>query len=377
MVKTGYKHKTSYFGDAGELYCASLFQMAKIDNGSRRPDLITSEGLSKALSIEVKSSRPSNMPVHIGSLFYAMLPLNDVGETNTLTRQEFQEAIRAYDPKTTRTDEINRVYFNFNSRVDGLKARDLQHPFSGLRFQYGDQFLVPARYVVSEFASLDFLLEKERAEMKSVSDSLDYVRESILDHALKPEEEGSKNRRDWRRFNRLTFAQFVPELELNPNKDAIERAKKRADTLRRVFPGVDNLLKGRIEGPNGTSIYYLAEREDQEVIERMSRVIEERKKALEKIIEERKKAEELLEKAKISWQPTFEDSPEKIPEKGFSYDLGNSYTPRQIGKMVRLCSFLMPGERLITHGIEKSYEIVDPEEQALREEELFSDAVPF
>ena len=146
MVRKETSYQCSVFGDDAERYLASLFLLSINPHGSRRPDLLSNNGLYRPkLSIEVKSglekgkkSKRSKGVMVSYQLHYAITSQEDYaailpGERLRLTGLLFDQLLESVTPTA--------YYYALIARTDGLRSDDLVHEYSPVRMRWGNVFL--------------------------------------------------------------------------------------------------------------------------------------------------------------------------------------------------------------------------------------------
>jgi hypothetical protein len=346
-MKEGCKHKTGYFGSAGEAYCASLFQMVRVHDGFSRPDLITdNEEYQVPLAVEVKSGKDFKSVINIGSLFYTFMPLTASGEPTNLSEEDFRELINDFDPNKSvkRSSSLSRVYFDSLSRKDIITAKELQNPFSSIRFQWGDQFLVPGEYAFSAFVVSDFM-RRGRSQGMTLEKMARNIKENLFHIATETWERQSSGTHDYQNMNCIDMRYFFERDDSLMGKG---HSRERVGFMRQLYPQVDNLIPVLIPGPNGTQIKILSSKEDLPLFKVLRKIVDLRKPLLEQVAQKRKLAEKLLQKTRFVWQRDFGDIYDlrTEPEKNFKKtgaDL-NAYSREELVLLARLQNWLLPGE---------------------------------
>lgn len=328
-MKDGYKHKTGYFGSGGELYVERLFDMIHIDNGHSRPDLITADKkFNPPLAIEVKSSgEPNKCDMNLGSLRYCIFNLDASGDSLMMQESEVEEVIMGYDPNKPSSGVV--VYFDALRRVDGLAAKDLTHPFSSLRFKYGNHFIVPAGYVFASFVVGDM--------MRTPGNTLEESRRQVLERLVGTEIHGwDDTHRQGCDFQNMP----IQDIKYFLTKDEgvlTKQGKLRVDSIRRLLPSIDDYITMTISGPNQTQVYVMATKKDVPLLQQLERAVRRRKKTVEGIIREREETLPLLDRATSSWQQCFNSILDSnAPTENIVMSLTDTYTPNELARLNRL-----------------------------------------
>lgn len=339
-MKSTYKHKQGIFGTDSENYISRLFMMAKNPNGSRRPDLISlNKRFKPNFSVEVKSGKSAKGIMVDYQLHYSITSEQDyinlfgefplegsgeyLGENWGTINPFFNKKAVAY-------------YYNLVDRVDGLKAGDIDRPFSSVKLKWGDQFMVPDDFAFYTFAcacsrrtgnDIEKIVVSLKEQMKE-----DCLNECPLDYTVRKGETNS-----WQNIDgRDILSIFHNDMSL-----ATRYGKERIERLAGVYD-LDELKRIQIHGPNKTEIYILAKSEHQRLMNgQLRKVVKERREILEEIIEERKEAEELLNKITVkNYQGLFEGF-------GDLKILQSNLTREEILKLERLCNWMIEGEEKI------------------------------
>lgn len=294
-MKWGYKNSTVTFGDDAEAYVSRLFVMMRNPNGSRRPDLISVNGRYKPkLSLEVKSGRARKGVLVDYQLHYAITTGGDYRELFGLDSENPTGILDGLDLSGSLPEKSVAYYYDIVDRVDGMKSEDMREKFANIKLNWGDQFIVPHRFGFYAFAV--FKHRRTGMPLRQVIDSLwKLIREDVLAGSTTNYEQ-RKNSQSWQDLHgRDALAIF-----LNDNSIATEDGKMRIELMQEVYPGMDDLKRVHIQGPNGTSIYVLAEPEHYRLFdEQLRKTVDERREMIERITRQRKGALSLLERVGI------------------------------------------------------------------------------
>lgn len=299
-MKRGYKHNTSVSGTDSEYYAASLFMMLRNPNGMRRPDLISVPDLyTPEISIELKSGKQMKGVLCESQLHYAVTLSEDYsylfGEEANKKLEGLLPRLKNGSPTTIHfpADDI-AFYYGFINRDGSLTAGDLDIPFASIRIEWGDQFIVPHMYGFYTFAV---------ARHMRTGESLGNIVTSLVSTIHEDVRDGCSHYAD-RRADKQAWQNIHGYDILSIFHNNLEIAKrpfgvKRIDALRRVYPAVDDLKRIQIEGPNGTTIYVLAEPEHENLWDYQIRsVVNNRRSVIDAVAAERMRAKRLLKKVK-------------------------------------------------------------------------------
>lgn len=284
---------TAHFGNDAEYYTSYLFSMTKNPNGHRRPDLISINGDYKPkLSIEVKSGAKMKGVMVDYQLHYAVT-----------SEQDYQELFGESPPiKTGVLPGMNitsgalpqqsiAYYYNVLDRVDGLRADNLDKPFSTIKIKWGNHYIVPAEYAFNAFAVARHMRTKEDLGT-IVSDLHEKIKSDVVMQTSHYENR-KKDPNSWQDIHsRDILAFFKGDDELTT-----EQGKTRVKVMRDIYPEVDKLDRIKIRAPCKTNIYILAKPEHRYLFDKqMRRVVNRNRPILEEVASERAKAEPLLDK---------------------------------------------------------------------------------
>jgi hypothetical protein len=162
-------------GSGGELYVASLFGgLTIINNGNNMPDLKSRKGqFTKPLLLEVKAGKGREGISVNYQLHYSIRTRSDFD--TVLGSHLRDDAIRSFDPE----DAPSLMYYSFPRRIDCVAGNDFNHSFTSLLLEWGDQYLVPGRFVFYNFAAR--LAMSEKIGLLSALDQVeDLTRGSIV-----------------------------------------------------------------------------------------------------------------------------------------------------------------------------------------------------
>lgn len=295
----GFSGARRIFGEAGEFYTASLFQMVKNPNGDRRPDLSSFDGrYDPHWLLEVKSGLAMKGVISDYQLHYAIT-------TSAVYRELFRQ-----DPPERRIStelfpdqpllqegilapgEAVPYYYCVLDRVDDLTCEAVKSFRDSVRCKWGDLFIAPA-----EFAFYSFVI------FRAGRDKVDP--EELIPKTM------AKMQKDAAEWNPQDYAQTKGHayswqniegrdiLAVFEGKDSIatDDGQKRRIPFYRKHMKMDTWERIKIPGPNGTTLYILAKPEDNQLFEvQARRTVAERIPVLEKITKERADAIPLLAK---------------------------------------------------------------------------------
>ncbi|MAF50830.1 MAG: hypothetical protein CMH64_01940 [Nanoarchaeota archaeon] len=269
--KRGYKHNTSVFGTDAENYVSRLFMMMRNPNGSRRPDLITMDGMfDPRLSFELKSGLNGKGVLVDYQLHYAFTLDRDYWEVfgeESPKRKEESGMLAGLDwEKTRKLGEIPGIayYYNIIERVDGIKAEGVDKPLSSIQLKWGNQCIVP-----HEFGFYNFVACMAHRTGGEEKDIIEYLMGRIKSDVVGESGDYSKRKdnQSWQSIHsRDIMALYTKDWLLTT-----PQGRKRVDKLKRLYPGIDDLKRIEIPGPNGTKIYVLANPEHEKLFDEQLR----------------------------------------------------------------------------------------------------------
>lgn len=344
-MKNGYKHKTGIFGTAAENYVSRLFMLLRNPNGDRRPDLVSIDGrYNPVLSLEVKSGRKKKGVLVDYQLHYAVTTeqayMELFGEKppkREITASLFPESSM---PETSRLLPGDPVayYYCLIDRIDELKADDIDRPYSSIKCQWGDMFIVPPEFAFYSFAACR--VKRSGEEMDKVVDELkEMVERDSVSWSSANYNQRKGHIYSWQNLQGRDI-QAVFEDDLNV---ATIDGKDRINLISQAWPTIKNLKRIKMSGPNDTSIYVLANPEDKSLFHSQVRnTIETRTPIIEKVYRARNRAVPLLDGI-----PLFGCT------NGLLFDQGawakraakNSLSISEIMKLERLVNWLDKGEK--------------------------------
>jgi len=282
------------FGTDAERYISRLFLLMQNPNGTRRPDLISGNGIyNPLLSIEVKSGYEKGI-LTLNQLHYALTSSQDYLEVfgEELPEREtdgFLEGVdwREYLPPLLGGGGA-AYYYNLVTRKNNIHNKDLDKPWSAIKLVWGNQFIFPHPLAYAVFVS-------ERARRSEVNlkecerDVLEKVQRNILD-------ENSAQEHSKEDYQNVYFSDLRAIFEGNEGLTT-ELGKTRLDYVRQIYPGVDDLKKLQFQGPNGSIIYALVSKEDYNLFNNQIRkVLDRRVPVLDSVFRRRARAVRLLDR---------------------------------------------------------------------------------
>lgn len=299
FMKDGYKHKTSLFGNAAENYVSRLFMLMKNPNGRRRPDLVSiDQRYEPILSVEVKSGAKRKGILVDYQLHYSIT-----------TTQAYRELFGEDPPKrTTKTElfgeqEITQsdrllpgdpiaYYYAVLDRVDKLRAKDIDRPFSTIKCKWGDMFLAPADFAFYSFVACR-VKRTDEDPAKVIPELKDMMKRDALSWKATNYDQRKGHIYSWQNIHgRDMLAIFQNDMSI-----ATVKGRDRIRIIGDHYVGLSKLNRFLIQGPNGTKIYVLANPEDNNLFDvQLRKTVSERVPILERVARARKRAIPLLEK---------------------------------------------------------------------------------
>lgn len=293
-MKQGRKDSTSKFGNDSEFYVSSLLMMVKNPNGTRRPDLVAMrDTFDPRLTIEMKSGRYNKGILNDSQLHYAVTLEEDYVELFGEEPPEGNGLLKGADWRGVRRGIPSQgvaYYYNVVERADELNSFDVSLPFHTIRLRWGDQFIIP-----HEMGFYYFAIGKARRSGKPIKEVMEGLFK-IIKHDVDEKSSHYLERRDtqsWQNiYTRDIKALFYDDLSLTSRKP---NGVTRIEELKKIYPEVEDLERIAIEGPNGTTIYVLAEPRHKELfVDQVAATVRVRRSTLESITVEREECEELL-----------------------------------------------------------------------------------
>lgn len=294
-MKSGYKHATSIFGTDSEYYASSLFMMMKNPNGSRRPDLITmGNAFNPKLSIELKSGRDKKGVLLDYQLHYAVTLHRDYPEL--FDEEDTDDTLPGLNldsiGPSSSTPGI-AYYYDLVNRVDDVTSTQLDVPYAQIMLRWGDQYVVP-----HEFGFYNFVVAKMMRTGEPLEDAIMYVLDVMKLHAngrVKDFDE-KKGSSSWQNIN----GRDITSIFFNDMSLATRYGRERIEKMYNSYPGLSSLVRISIDGPNGTTLYILANPEHRDLFDvQLRAVVNKRRGVIEDLTEERAYAQSLLEKIKL------------------------------------------------------------------------------
>jgi hypothetical protein len=249
MTKLRYKHKTSVPGTDSEYYLSRLFLMLRNFNGSNRPDLVTPDGLyNPRFSLESKSGKARKVVLNEDQFQYVFTAQEDYdyGWRDPLFRDQFKEdEKRIFDHISTygkeKIDFPIPLYYVTIGREDKLRAENLNTPFSSIKFNWGDLYLLPSEMVFHLFATNRVTREKG---LKAKLDDIQQI-ENKMRATIKAQISGEYYYREARSNSSFWQSLSLRALEALFEKDDTISFKKKGklqyNLLHEVFPRLENL----------------------------------------------------------------------------------------------------------------------------------------
>ncbi len=340
MVKKGYKHKTASFGNDAEFYASRLFKMLRNPQGSRRPDLITTNGtFDPRLSIELKSGRGKKGVLVDYQLHYAVNTIDDYitlfGEKPS-PKKRFLQGLENLWEKVTMQDNV-AYYYGLLNREDKVTSRDLDRPFSTIKINWGDFWLIP-----HELGFYGFAISRHMRTKEPIPEIVAELKAMIK----KDVEEGSGeynkrkgHKQSWQNIHtRDIEAIFEGDLDI-----ATKKGKQRIELMLEHYEQLPDLKKIKIPGPRRTNIYILSEPKHKTLFNTsFNEIIEERTPIINKIQKRRKQDEKLLEEI-----TPIEDTPlidlADIPSSNARFSFGK-LSKEQLKRLQRDSHWIDKGE---------------------------------
>lgn len=393
MAKDGYKHKTSVPGTDAEYYVMRLLMMLKNPNGGNRPDFITPDGLySPRFSIELKSGKGRKVVLNEDQFQYIFTAQDDyhIGWRDTFFEDQYSsgekellEKVMCYGKEEVELDVP--LYYAAIARDDKLMAKDLDRPFSSIRFNWGDIYVVPSEMAFHMFSINRAFREKDvRANLQDVKKAEEKMRTSIVAQLT-----GSYDYRGARTDSNFWQSLSLRSLESFFAKDRDlafrDKGKMKYDMLQEIYPQIEDFGRLRINGNRDSSINMLFKPEHKNLFEnQLSSVISQRLKPLEKIIEERERSRDLLNYLTLTYREgLFQTTiPDEVPTQ-FKHQILNDISQEDMVKLNRLTRWLAPGEKEVKQQLaeyegRQSEEVFMPEELVRHPlEDFVDDSVPF
>lgn len=325
----GFESSRALFGNDSEAYVSSLFKMARNPNGSRRPDLLSINGrLTPKLSIELKSSTSNRGSMVDAQLHYGITTGRDYKELFGEEMPDLEEGnlfsqCEKFQDQSPNGKRQVAYYYGLIKRLDGLKLREVQEPYSEVRLKWGDITLVPHHFAFASYA-----VQRSMKTGEPIEEVLKNLREVILRQAR-------GERAPVKGYETSRYIQGKDDRRTNPNgwfdlhgrdilaiyneteEELDDKSKKRIELMRKAFPSLEKLVKiSEIDGPNKSVIRVLAEPTHQELFDlQLRRIVLERKEAIEKISKRREEASRFLEGLRNPEEQIALISNECLPQK--------------------------------------------------------------
>ncbi len=345
-MKRGYKHNTNVSGTDSEFYASSLYMMAKNPNGTRRPDLISiPEIYTPRLSIELKSGKGMKGILCESQLHYAVTLNEDYSHLFGDDADKRLEELLPYLKNGSLHVEFPTgkiaFYYAYINRRDSLKAGDLEIPFSAIKLQWGDQFVVPQEFGFYTFAVAKHFRTAEPLE-GIVSKLIENIAEDVREESSHYLERRASSQ-SWQNIHACdVLAIFHNDISLTKKPWGIKRVGK----LSEIYPEISELRRIIIDGPNKTKIYVLAKPEHKDLWDNQVRsVIEMRRKVIESVFTEREHSIRLLDKIKFEPGTKIDMFDGEIEEETRSkYGYRFNASSEEINTMKRLLTWMDKGE---------------------------------
>ena len=297
-MKNGYKHKTTLFGTAGENYVSRLLMLLKNPNGDRRPDLVSVDGrYNPILSVELKSGAKRKGILVDYQLHYsittvqAYIELFGENPPKRVVSTELFPNIPIPEASRLLPGDPIAYYYGILDRVDNLKADDLDRPYSTLKCEWGDLFLVPSDLAFFSFVACRIMRTGEK-DVKVISELKDMMKRDALSWNSHDYAQRKGHLCSWQNIHgRDMLALFENDMNI-----ATSKGKKRIDIISTNYEGLKDLKKVRIKGYNNTNIYVLTKPEDFNLFDfQVRETINGRIPILEKVFRGRRRALSLLD----------------------------------------------------------------------------------
>jgi hypothetical protein len=300
-MKIGYKHNTGVFGSDAEAYVSRLFVMMRNHQGSRRPDLISKNGMyNPRLSIEVKSGRAKKGILVDYQLHYAVTSYRDYMQ---LSGEEPRELLEGVDWASSLPKIDVAYYYDIIDRKDELTSIDVNGEHSNIKIKWGDQFIIPHQYGFYAFAVARHMRTNEPLD-RIVNDLSNVIKEDVF--AINSGYTNrKKDKQSWQDIHgRDVLAIFQDDLAY-ATKDGRERIRHIGDLY-----DLSKLKRVVISGPNKTDIYVLSEPTHFDLFDNQLRgTVAERIDAIERITRQRKHALRLIVPRGEDENQLFADQP--------------------------------------------------------------------
>ncbi len=357
-MKNGYKHKTGAFGTSAENYVSRLFMMAHVKNGKRRPDMVSAEEYHKQpFILEVKSGKDGKGIMVDYQLHYAIR-----------TREAYKEMFGHEPPeikietelfgdvsmprRKLRGGSLLPYYYCVIDRTDGLNADELDRAYSTLKCEFGDIYIVPNEFGFYNFAAAVSRRTKRNVE-SVISDLRQMMQKDALNWSASESLERKLNPNSWQNLNGRDIRAVYEADTSKSSKEGAERIR----IISQTYPAFDSLQRVQIPGPNDSTIYVLAEPEENGLFNKQLRsVVSERAGVIEKVTRARKRALPILEKI----LPTGYTTENESNFKQFSYlynelekEARKSLEQDEIERLERLVRWLDVGEKEIRTNLAK------------------------
>ncbi|MFH1802447.1 MAG: hypothetical protein ABH864_03270 [archaeon] len=351
-MKRRYKHKTGVFGTDSERYVSRLLLMMRNRQGDRRPDLISLNGrYSPRLSIEVKSGRKGKGIMVDYQLHYPITTREDYVE---FTGEDFPEQEGLLDgvnwseaAPLLQEGSVAYPYWLVN-RIDAITSADLEKPFSSIQLQWGNICSIPHRYAFAAFAAAKANRTRSgqtvtpRELEKIVADMQETIKWDVLHRGS--DYDARKDSQSWQNLHSRDFLAIFNGDPSIATKDGQERIRM----IRDLYPMAETNTRIEIPGPNGTTIYVMAEPDEVNLFDTQVRpVVEERIPVIEKITRSRARAVKLLDRMPVVSQGFLETgfgTGEAREQTGVSFGISH----RQVQYLDRLTHWLGAREAELT-----------------------------
>jgi len=231
--KNLHKSTTQKTGDNAEYYLSELFQMQRMPDGNRMPDLRDGD-----FFIEIKSGINGRAQLVDYELHYT---------TSKKTGSSFFAQLAE-----------NRVtYYDVIRRNDSLTSEELKRPFSNILIDWGDQYIIPSEMVTKLFA-IQWLYRP--GNNLPINEILSKLEKKISDDASGATitENNKISGVSWQTIE----SGFLKSIFCGEKMKA--RSEEKLAVLKEIYPSFDSLERIPAIGPKSTQINILSENTDLE-----------------------------------------------------------------------------------------------------------------
>ncbi len=370
MKKRGMEYtQRGHLGDESEDFLASQFLMARHPNGSLRPDLVSVNGrYTPKISIEAKSGisqKDGRMKGNMVSyqLHYAVT-----------TPRDYEELFGVDAPRDSSLfDDVDfhsaprsvAYYYNLIARTGGPTSGELRTRWDRLRSSFGNQIIIPAEIAFYSFAA-HMVIRTKRKPGEVVQELRGIMREDVLHGNSHAEERKSDPQSRQNIQSKDMFAIYNGQYGRRSPRKVLGDSKERVKIISSSYGKnrLDQLERIEIPGPNGTTIYVLAEPGHKKLFDNQLRnTVRERTPILEEITLKRRQAVDSLKKVRLVSSPGFFGDER---EKQYFLDTSD-LSDSQVKELEELLSWCAPHENPLSsrlgeyHSDTLGYHADDPQ----------------